>query len=122
MVTNVTSRNAVKNNQPETWGGEHIRIRFVEGKARVEFDCAHGTITDPLETNAEGRFDLNGTYVREGPGPTRLNAPRRSQPARYSGKVKGDEMSLSVILNTDSQEIGTFTLKRGSQGLVRKCR
>jgi hypothetical protein len=122
MVTNLTSRKLVKTNQPETWGGEHIRIRFVEGEARVEFDCAHGTITGSLETNAEGRFDLNGTYVREGPGPTRLNAPRVSQPARYSGKIKGDEMSLSVILKTNSQEIGTFTLKRGSEGLVRKCR
>lgn len=122
MVTNVMSRTAVKTNQPETWGGEHILIRFVEGKARVEFDCAHGTITDPLETNAEGRFDLNGTYVREGPGPTRLNAPRVSLPARYSGAIKGDEVSLSVILKNDSQEIGTFILKRGSEGLVRKCR
>ena len=122
MVTNVTSRKAVKNNQPETWGGEHIRIRFVEGETRVEFDCAHGTIIDPLKTNAEGRFDLNGRYVREGPGPTRLNAPRVSQAARYSGTINGDEMSLTVILKNDSQEIGTFTLKRGSEGLVRKCR
>lgn len=106
---------------PETWGGEHIRIRFNASEARVEFDCAHGTISDPLKPDAEGRFNLNGSYVREG-GPIRLNAPRASQPATYSGTVKGDEMSLSVTLRNTSQDIGTFTLMRGSEGLIRKCR
>ncbi len=88
----------------------------------MEFDSAHGTIADPLKTDSECRFALNGTYVREGPGPIRLNVPRVSQPARYSGTIKGDEMSLSVSLSNTSQEMGTFTPTRGSQGVIRKCR
>ncbi len=106
----------------EIWGGEHVRIEFNDGEARVEFDCAHGSITDPLKTDSEGRFSLNGTYVREGPGPIRRNVPRVSQPARYSGTIKGEEMSLTLTLTNTSQEIGTFTLTRGSEGLIRKCR
>jgi hypothetical protein len=122
MVKSVTPKKIMKTVQPEIWGGEHVRIDFNDGEARVEFDCAHGIITDPIKTDSEGRFALNGTYVREGPGPIRLNVPRVSQPARYSGMIKGDEMSLSVTLNNASQEIGTFTLTRGSEGRIRKCR
>jgi len=122
VVKSVVPKKIMKTVQTETWGGEHVRIEFNDGEARVEFDCAHGTITDPLKTDSEGRFALNGTYVREGPGPIRLNVPRVSQPARYSGTIKGEEMSLSITLNNASQEIGTFTLTRGSAGLIRKCR
>lgn len=112
----------IKTGPAENWGGEHVRIEFTEGEGRVDFDCAHGIITDPFKTDSEGRFNLNGTYVSERPGHVRLNVPRVSQPARYSGTIKGDEMLLSVTLKRDSQEIGTFTLTRGSQGLIRKCR
>jgi hypothetical protein len=122
MVKSVTPKKIMKTVQPEIWGGEHVRIDFNDGEARVEFDCAHGTITNPIKTDSEGRFALNGTYVREGPGPIRLNVPRVSQPARYCGTIKGDEMALSVTLNNASQEIGTFTLTRGSEGRIRKCR
>lgn len=122
VAKSVAPKKIMKRAQSETWGGEHVRIQFNDGEARVDFDCAHGTITDPLKTDSEGRFALNGTYVREGRGPIRLNVPRVSQPARYSGTIKGEEMSLSVTLNKDSQEIGTFTLRRGSEGLIRKCR
>ena len=121
-VESVAPKKIIKRAPSETWGGEHVRIEFNNGEARVDFDCAHGTITDPLKTDSEGRFALNGTYVRDGRGPIRLNVPRVSQPARYSGTIKGEEMSLSVTLNKSSQEIGTFTLRRGSEGLIRKCR
>ncbi len=122
VVKSVAPKKIIKTVRAETWGGEHVRIEFNNGEARVDFDCAHCTITDPLKTDPEGHFALNGTYVREGPGPIRLNVPRVSQPARYSGTIKGEEMSLSVTLNNNSQELGTFTLTRGSEGLIRKCR
>ncbi len=122
VVKIVAPKKIMKTVQAETWGGEHVRIEFNDGEARVEFDCAHGTITDPLKTDSEGRFVLNGTYVREGPGPIRLNVPRVSQPARYSGTIKGEQMSLSVTLNNTSEDLGTFTLRRGSAGIIRKCR
>jgi hypothetical protein len=122
VVKRVAPKKIMKTVQPETWGGEHVRIEFKEDEAEVEFDCAHGTIADALKTDSEGRFALNGTYIREGPGPIRLNIPRVSQPALYSGTIKGDEMTLSVTLNNASQEIGTFTLTRGSEGRIRKCR
>lgn len=122
VVKSVAPKKIVKRALSEIWGGEHVRIAFKDGEARVDFDCAHGTISDPLKTDSEGRFFLNGTYVREGPGPIRRNVQRLSQPARYSGTIKGEEMSLTLTLTDTSQEIGTFTLTRGSEGLIRKCR
>lgn len=122
VAKSVAPKKIVKRALSEIWGGEHVRIEFNDGEARVDFDCAHGTISDPLKTNSEGRFSLNGTYVREGPGTIRRNVPRVSQPARYSGTIKGEEMSLTLTLTNTSQEIGTFTLTRGSEGLIRKCR
>lgn len=122
MVKSATPKKTIKTTEEETWGGEHVRIQFAEGEARVEFDCAHGTITDPLKTDSEGHFALNGSYVREGPGPIRLNVPRVSQAASYSGSIKGEEMLLKVTLTNSSQEVGTFTLTRGSQGRIWKCR
>jgi hypothetical protein len=44
-----------------------------------------------------------------------------SQPARYSGKVVGDEMSLTVTLTDSRETFDTFTLTRGSQGRIWKC-
>ncbi|MCA1634525.1 MAG: hypothetical protein LC802_12730 [Acidobacteria bacterium] len=104
------------------WGGQHIRMNVRADGASVEYDCAHGTIDETLELDNEGRFDAKGTHVREGPGPIRVGKLPRSRPARYTGRVGGDEMSLTLTLTDTSQEIGTYTLTRGSEGFIRKCR
>lgn len=105
-----------------TWGGARVRLEVREGGAEIEYDCAHGTIDAPLALDAGGRFEARGTHVREGPGPIRLNVPRVTRPARYAGAVTGDEMTLTVTLSDRAQEVGTFTLTRGSEGQLRKCR
>jgi hypothetical protein len=105
-----------------SWGGDHIRITVREGGANVEYDCAHGTITEPVKLDSEGRFDLRGTFVREGPGPIRLGITRVEQAARYAGRVSGETMTLRVVLADTRREIGTFTLGHDSEGRIRKCR
>jgi hypothetical protein len=104
------------------WGGDHVRLRVREGGAEVEFDCAHGTLAETLALDAEGRFDVSGTYVREGPGPIRLNRLPSARPARYSGRVEGQTMTLSVKFNDNSQALDALTLARGSEGRLWKCR
>lgn len=104
------------------WGGEHVRLDVREGGAEIEYDCAHGTLAAPLVPDSGGRFEVVGTHVREGPGPIRLNVPRVGHPARYAGVVTGDQMTLTVTLTDKGEEIGRFTLARGSEGRLRKCR
>jgi len=84
------------------WGGAHLRLSVSGEAAQLEFDCAHGEISVPFLLDAEGRFDLAGTYTREGPGPIRIGREPTARPARYAGRVEGQRMTLSVRL----EEIG----------------
>lgn len=106
----------------DTWGGDHVRVVVREGGADVEYDCAHGTMDAPLDLDDAGRFDVAGRHVREGPGPIRVGKTPPGRPARYTGRVSGRTMTLTVTLTDTSQEVGSFTLTRGREGRVRKCR
>ena len=102
------------------WGGDHVGLVTSDRGANLDFDCASGSIEGPITPDAEGRFDVAGTYVREGPGPVRPNQ-LRGQPARYRGKIEGDTMTLSVDLAGTDVSIGTYTLARDRLPRIRKC-
>lgn len=106
---------------PGTWGGQHIRLEVTTTAARVEYDCAHGTIIERMAIDRDGRFDVRGTHVRERPGPQREGDEARAQPARYTGLVKGSVMTLKVVLPETNETVGQFDLTKGSEGIVRKC-
>ena len=104
------------------WGGPHVRLSMSEGAIQVEFDCANGTINAPLGTDAQGRFDMPGTFVREGPGPIRVGRTPSARSARYSGRIEGKTMTLIVNLTEPDEALGTYTLTQGSEGRLWKCR
>lgn len=126
MISNNESVN--KKRRPQryiplgTWGGEHIRMLVSAKGASIEYDCAQGSIVGRLTLDAERKFNATGAHMREGPGPIRMGVDRASRPAAFSGQVNGDEMSLTVTLTDEKQSIGDFTLRRGSEGRLRKCR
>lgn len=103
-----------------TWGGDHALLEVTSTRASIEFDCAHGTLPVPLALD-RGTFDVMGDYVQEHGGPIRSDETTVPQPARYNGSVNGTTMTLRVALTTTGQEIGTYTLTRGSSGRVFKC-
>ena len=105
------------------WGGEHIRVQVTESGASIEYDCAHGTMDQPLTLDSQGRFEVKGTHVRERGGPVRRDDKPDSHPARYTGRVEGQTMTLTVTL-TDAQDAAgnTYTLTRGDEGHLFKCR
>ena len=102
------------------WGGDHIAMEVGEQSARIEYDCAHGVIEGPLVVDANGRFSLRGTYTRERGGPIRADEQRRSEPASYVGSIKGNTMTLTLKL--EGPEEDTFTLEKGKQGELVKCK
>jgi hypothetical protein len=104
------------------WGGEHARVEVGEGGVRIEFDCAAGRIEGPVALDGEGRFDAKGTYTAQHAGPVRFNEEADARPARYSGRVRGQTMALTVTLADPEEERGTFTLTRGSDVRLTKCR
>lgn len=102
------------------WGGEHIRIEVGTKSATIEYDCAHGVIQGPLVVDSHGRFNLRGTHSLERGGPIRADEPERSQPATYTGSITGDRMTLTLKLANAEDE--TFTLERGKEGELFKCK
>lgn len=104
------------------WGGNHLRMSVGADGAQLEFDCASGEISAAFVLDAGGRFDLPGTYTRQGPGPIRIGREPSARPARYSGRVEGARMTLSVRLADSDKPLDSYTLTRGDEGHVVKCR
>jgi hypothetical protein len=102
------------------WGGEHIILDVSDKGAELEFDCAHGQVTQPITVDRHGNFDIAGTFTPEHGGPVRRDENTPPAPARYSGHVDGSAMSLTVTLGKET--VGVFTLSRGSRPNLTKCR
>ena len=92
-----------------------------EGGAAVEFDCAHGQVDGPLTLDRRGRFEAEGRYVPERPGPVRRDESMEGRPARYRGAVRGRVMTLRVTVD-DGTQLGPYRLVLGGRGHVFKCR
>lgn len=104
------------------WGGEHVRMEVSEGGASLEFDCGAGEIGQPVTPDGGGRFDVKGTYLLQHAGPVGRDEEANSRPARYAGRVRGETLTLTVTLADPEEEVGTYTLTRGSEGRLMKCR
>ena len=112
-----------------TWGGEHIGIvvdpSLSSTAALVEFDCATGRIDWPFTLGADGRFDATGVYIQGHGGPVREGDPQPQDvhPARYSGTVRGEVMSLDVMRLDDPTAHAPqhYTLRKGANPHVFKC-
>lgn len=102
------------------WGGQHVRLEVSANGAEFEFDCAHGRMTGPL-TLQNGRFATTGTLVREG-GPVRLEDSERGQRVYFKGEVQGSRMTLIFSLAEDFSEAEAFTLERGVEARLFKCK
>ncbi len=104
------------------WGGEHIRLLVNESGATIEYDCAAGTIDEPLRPDDDGNFEARGTHVFEQGGPRTIGEPRpRPRSAHYTGWTDGAKMTLTVTLPRTSREVGTFSLGLGQRAQLEKC-
>ena len=102
------------------WGGQHINIEVGEKSAKIEYDCASGVIDGPLTVEANGSFKLRGTHRPERGGPIRANDDTKGQPATYTGSIKGNTMTLTLKVGDADTE--TFTLEKGKEGELFKCK
>jgi hypothetical protein len=103
------------------WGGMGIAMEVTESGTRIEYDCAHGTINQPLLLDAQGRFNVKGLHFREHGGPIREGEESRGQPVRYMGQVTGDTMTLTVRPEGSDRDTGSYKLVRGKTGRIHKC-
>ncbi len=103
------------------WGGDHINMAVATNSITVEFDCAHGTINQPVNVDSKGQFSASGTYTHEHGGPVRSDEKPEAHPATYAGTVIGNSMTVTITLTDTKEKIGTFKLTKGVQGRIFKC-
>jgi hypothetical protein len=104
------------------WAGDHVQLTVSQANAIVEFDCAHGTLDQPMMADRDGRFDVSGTFVREHGGPVRPGEVPDQHPARYAGVTAGQKMTLTVTVNDQPPTVvGPFALVQGAAGRLVKC-
>jgi hypothetical protein len=101
------------------WAGDHARLDLAPSGGTIEYDCAHGSVSEPLRADADGHFAAMGFHVREHGGPVRDGEAVDSVRARYLGSVVGDRLVLQVVVGADA--IGPFVLRRGATARLWKC-
>jgi len=104
-----------------TWGAMGVNMEVTDSGARIEYDCAHGTIDQPLLLDADGRLDVKGHHFREHGGPIRQGEESNGEPVRYVGQVTGDTLTLEVKPEGSDTPIGNHQLVRGKMGRIHKC-
>ena len=102
------------------WGGEHIGLVVTTIGATLEYDCATGTIDNPIVAT-DGLFSVSGTHTRGHGGPIRQDEIPDKHPARYDGRIDGETMILDVTLTDSGEKLGRYTLVRGRPAQVFKC-
>ena len=108
--------------QTTVWGGDHVEMEVTGSGAQLEFDCAHGTIDEPLRVDSQGAFQAKGTFTPERSGPSRDGDASRTAKATYAGTIKDDTMTLRIVVDGQEGQGNTYRLARDSPGDVRKCR
>jgi hypothetical protein len=104
-----------------TWGGEHLNLNVTATGARLEFDCAQGTIDQAITLDAHNAFNVSGTYTQEHGGPIRIDEQPNGRPARYTGRVEGERLTLTITLADTQKSLGTYTLVHGQTARIFRC-
>lgn len=101
------------------WGGKHIGLVLEGAIGTIEYDCASGTIDEPIMAQ-DGPFTARGTHRADQGGPIRVGQIFRNHRATYSGTVEKDRMTLNVAVE-DGTKLGPFTLVRGAVPQITRC-
>ena len=95
-------------------------LEVSESGASIAYDCAHGTIDQPMTLDNSSHFDVTGVHIKEHGGPLR-EGEASGQAARYTGQIQDHTMTITVTLTDTRETIGTFTLTEGKVPRIRKC-
>ena len=108
--------------QTTVWGGDHVEMEVTPTGAQLEFDCAHGTIDEPVRADTKGAFRAKGTFSPEHSGPSRDGDAARVFQATYAGKIQDDTMTLRIVVDGQDPQGTTYLLRRDRRANLMKCR
>ena len=104
-----------------SWGGQHVGLAFDAAGGKLDYDCAAGTIDGPVILNGLGEFHEKGTHTPGTGGPVRQDEVPPALPALYHGSVKGERMTLRVIVPSNGTVIGPLELMLGAAPVLMRC-
>ena len=100
-----------------TWGGENAGMIVTGNDIHVHIACTLGNTVGPIHPDENGRFEATGTYnVDAYPVDRGI-----THPARFSGRVVGKTMTLTVTLTDTGQVLGPVTLVYGEEPRMGPC-
>ena len=100
------------------WGGDRLNLQLTENGGTLTLDCATGTITGPVQTDAAGLFKAKGEWNQHTPGPDRADTPAQTEPAIIQGHLAGTTLHLTITRNGALQK---FTLTQGKSAKLVRC-
>jgi hypothetical protein len=104
-----------------TWGGDNAGLIATDSLTHVHIGCTYGDIVGIVALDANGSFVRDGSYLlRAYPiavGPT--------MPARFSGRVLGRTLTLSIAVNDTVEKktvlLGPVSVTYGKDGSMGPC-
>jgi hypothetical protein len=104
------------------WGTNGAELDVTANGGTLYFNCSRGSLDQSLILDSNGDFDVTGTVVYTG-GPIIVGHPNTAKPARYTGNVNGNEMTISIAYsdNSDHAQTANYTLLYGTSGSLGVC-
>lgn len=100
-----------------TWGGEDAGLIASDSSAHVHIGCTLGDTSIPIRPDASGNFDVPGTYNIDAYPVDRGII----HPARFTGRVSGNELTITVTLVDTGVQLGPARLVHGKEPKMGPC-
>ncbi|HEY8830994.1 MAG TPA: hypothetical protein VIM21_00665 [Gemmatimonadaceae bacterium] len=100
-----------------TWGGDNAGLIVSNTDVHIHIGCTLGDAVGPINPDANGRFQANGTYnVDAYPVDRGI-----THPATFTGQVIDQTMTLTVSLTDTARVLGPVTLVYGKEPKMGPC-
>ena len=100
-----------------TWGGDNAGLIVSNTDVHVHIGCTLGDAVGPIRPDADGRFEADGTYNVDAYPIDRGII----HPARFTGQIIGQTMTLTVSLPDAARVLGPVTLIYGKEPKMGPC-
>ena len=100
-----------------TWGGLGAGLLVSDQEAHVHINCTKGDIAGPIPLDGEGRFDVVGTHNVDAYPIDRAII----HPARFTGRLLGPSLTLSVRLTDTGESLGPVVVVFGQAPQLGPC-
>jgi hypothetical protein len=104
-----------------SWGGNHAGLTLTPEGGTLAYDCAAGSIDEPLVPNSIGEFSVRGTHTPGTGGPVQQGVEPQSYDATYQGSVKAQTITFRVIVRSTGLVMGPLTLRKDAPAVLMRC-